>query len=163
MTDQASSEHQDRIGPVELLIIEFPRGEIRSEGFAKLTDLVDRGVIAVLDLEFVRRTADGSMHRVDLADAVEGADDDLSSFIGASARLLDADDIAAVGESIEPGSLAGVLLYEHVWIIPMVDAIEAGGARVLAAARVDPDDLTAAFDRLDDAAQAPSTPDNTKD
>ena len=56
-----STDHDtgDRLGPVELLVIEFPRGEVRAEGFATLTDLVDRGVIGVLDLEFVRRGEDG--------------------------------------------------------------------------------------------------------
>jgi hypothetical protein len=166
MTEQTTAEHTpaehtsaehttregetaDRLGPVELLVIEFPRGEVRATGFATMTDLVDRGVIAVLDLEFVRRTEDGDVHLVDIADAVEDAPDDLGYLIGASSGLLDADDVTAVGEEIQPGSLAGVLLFEHVWILPMVDAIHAGGARVVTAARVDPADLTAALDRLD--------------
>lgn len=153
-----STDHDtgDRLGPVELLVIEFPRGEVRAEGFATLTDLVDRGVIGVLDLEFVRRGEDGEVVLVDPAEAVAGAPDDLGHLVGASTGLLDHDDVAAVGESIEPGSLAGVLLFEHVWILPMVDAIEAGGARVLTTARVDPADLTAALDRLD-AAGPPAT------
>lgn len=146
----------DRLGPVELLVIEFPRGEVRAAGFATMTDLVDRGIIAVLDLEFVRRTEDGTVERVDIADAVADAPDDLGYLVGASSGLLDLDDISAVGDSIEPGSLAGVLLFEHVWILPMVDAVHAGGARVLTSARVDPTDLVAALDRLDGDASADS-------
>lgn len=149
-------DNGDRLGPVELLIIEFPRGEVRAEGFATMTDLVDRGIIAVLGLEFVRRTKEGVVEPVDIADAVADAPDDLGFLIGASSGLLDLDDIAAVGESIEPGSLAGVLLFEHVWILPMIDAVHAGGARVLASARVDPGDLVAALDRLDGDGSADS-------
>lgn len=150
----------DRLGPVELLVVEFPRGEVRAAGFATMTDLVDRGVIAVLDLEFVRRTAEGDVEVVDIVDAVAGAPDDLGYLVGASSGLLDADDITAVGEAIEPGSLAGVLLFEHVWIVPMVDAIEAGGARVVTSARVDPADLAAALDRLDVDSADGSSPDH---
>lgn len=152
-----ASDDTDRVGPVELLVIEFPRGEVTGAGFATMTDLVDRGVIAVLDLEFVRRTDDGDLELVDTAEAVAGASDDLGYLVGASAGLLDPDDITAVGESIEPGSLAGVLLFEHVWILPMVDAIQAGGARVVTSARVDPADLFSALDRLDAGDQGGSS------
>lgn len=141
---------EDRLAPVELLVIEIPRSEVRASGFATLTDLVDRGIITVLDLEFVRRTDDGTVEHVDVADAVAGASDDLGFLIGASTGLLDEDDIDEIGASIEPGSLAGVLLFEHAWILPMVDAIHAGGARVLTSARVDPAEIAAALDRLDD-------------
>ena len=141
---------EDRLAPVELLIIEIPREEVRATGFATLTDLVDRGIITVLDLEFVRRTDEGAVERVGVADVVAGASDDLGFLIGASTGLLDEDDIAEVGASIEPGSLAGVLLFEHAWILPMVDAIHSGGARVLTSARVDPAEIAAALDRLDD-------------
>ena len=156
------TDHIDRVGPVELLVIEFPRGEVTGAGFATMTDLVDRGVIAVLDLEFVRRTDDGDLELVDTAEAVAGASDDLGYLVGASAGLLDPDDIAAVAESIEPGSLAGVMLFEHVWILPMVDAIQAGGARVVTSARIDPADLFAALDRVDAADTGGSTTTGTE-
>ena len=139
----------DRLGPTELLVIEFPRGQVRAEGFATLTDLVDRGVIAVLDLEFVRRTESGGVERVSVADAVAGADEDLGHLVGAESGLLDEDDLRTVAESIAPGSLAGALLFEHTWMLPMVDAIVAGGARVITSARVDPAEIVAALDRLD--------------
>lgn len=141
----------DRLGPIELLVIEFPRGDVSGAGFSTMTDLLERGIIAVLDLEFVRRTEDGDVELVEIADAVTGAADDLEYLVGASSGLLDPDDITAVGESVAPGSLAGVLLFEHVWMLPLVDAVQAGGARVLTSARVDPADLIVALDRLDGA------------
>lgn len=155
-------DDQDRLGPVELLVIEFPHGQISGAGFATMTDLIERGIITVLDLEFVRRTGDGDIQLVDVAEAVADAAQDLGYLIGASSGLLDIDDITAVGEAIEPGSIAGVLLYEHIWILPMVDAIHAGGARVVTSARVDPADLTAALDRLDEVESSDTTPDGTE-
>ena len=133
----------DRIGPVDVLVIEFPKGVVRAEGFATLLDLVERDIIHVLDLEFVRRDADGGVEPVDISDAVADAPEDLGFLVGAASGLLDPDDVAFVGEVIEPGSLAGVLLFEHVWIMPMADAIEAGGARIVTSAHVDPLDLLA--------------------
>lgn len=141
----------DRLGPVDVLVIEFPRGEVRSEGFATLLDLVERDIIHVLDLEFVRRDLDGSVESVDITEAVADAPEDLGFLVGAASGLLDPDDVAFVGEVIDPGSLAGVLLFEHVWIMPMAEAIEAGGARIVTAAHVDPLDLLEALGDDDDS------------
>lgn len=155
-----TTEALDRLGPVELLVIEFPRGEVTSGGFATLTDLVERGIVTVLDLEFVRHTEQGKVVLVDIAEAVADAPDDLAYLVGASTGLLDDDDVAAVGETIEPGSLAGVLLFEHTWIVPMVDAVHAGGARVVTSARVDPADVAAALDRAE--TENPTSPTGTE-
>lgn len=137
-------ETMDRLGPVDILVVEFPRGVVTSEGFATLMGLVERDVIHVLDLEFVRRTETGELTTIDIADAVADAPKDLGYLIGASSGLLGDEDIAFVGDLIEPGSLAGVLLYEHVWMIALADAIEAGGARVVTAGHVDPQDVIGA-------------------
>ncbi|MDO5711726.1 MAG: DUF6325 family protein [Micrococcales bacterium] len=131
-------ETTDRLGPVDVLIIEFPDGAIRAEGFARLVDLTERQVIRVLDLEFVRRPHEGAMELLDIADAVAGAPEPLDHLIGASTALLDLDDLDVVGEVIEPGSTAAVLLYEQVWVLPLADAFGADGARIASAAHVDP-------------------------
>ncbi len=141
----AGPEGTDRLGPVDVLVVEFPRGVVSGEGFGTLLDLTERGVVRVLDLEFVRRDAKGGLEVVEIAEAVAGADEDLGYLVGASSGLLDEDDIAFVGDLIAPGSLAGVLLYEHSWIIPMADALEAGGARIVTAAHLDPLDVVGAL------------------
>ncbi len=135
------TEAADRFGPVDVLIVEFPRGVITSAGFDSLLDLVHRQVIQVLDLEFVRRDDSGEVTLVDIADAVADAPEDLGFLVGASSGLLDEEDVTYVGGLIEPGSLAGVLLYEHVWMIPLADAIESGGAHVLSVGHLDPLDV----------------------
>lgn len=141
-------EEGDRLGPTELLVIEFPLGEVRREGFATMSDLVERGVIGVLDLQFVRRAVDGTVERVSVTDAVAGDDEDLGFLAGATPGLIGADDLGTVCDSIEPGSLAGVLLVEHTWIVPMIDRMASSGARVVSSVRVDPTEIVAARDRL---------------
>lgn len=136
----------DRLAPVDVLVIEFPDGELTPDGFRVLLDLVQRDVIHVLDLELVRRRPDGDVALVDLEDEVRQGQDVLSSLVGASSGLLDQDDVAFVGEQIDHGSLAAVLMFEHVWLSPLVDAIEAGRARVVAAVHVDADALSTAIE-----------------
>ena len=142
-------EGGDRLGPTELLVIEFPRGQVHMEGVATLSDLVERQVIEVLDLRFVRRMASGAVEHVSIADAVAGEHEDLSTLGWGSTGLIGAQDLETVGESIAEGSLAGVFLLEHTWVLPMMDRIASSGARVVTSVRVDPSDIVAARHRLE--------------
>ena len=142
MTEQPDAV--DRLGPVDLLVIEFPRGRLSAEGFATLVDLVDRDVLRVLDLEFVTRPEDGPPRLVAIEDAVS-EEAELHYLNGASTDLLDDDDVLEVGTHIEPGSLGCVVVVEHSWALGLSDALEASGAHLLRSSRVSPEDLVAAL------------------
>jgi hypothetical protein len=108
-------EHQpdpdgDDLGPMDYLAVEFPSGRITGDGFAVLLDLVDRGVIRILDLEFVTKAPDGSIGVVDVAGLDTDPGLDLSPFAGASSGILDRSDIEEVGAAIGTGSVAAVLV-----------------------------------------------------
>ena len=78
--------------------------------------------------------------------------EDVSSWVGSFSGILDESDLAVVAESIEPGSLAGVLVYENAWAAPIMAEITASGARLLGSGRIDTDDLNDALgDTQDDA------------
>ena len=141
----SASTDADVVCPVEYLVVEFPSGQVSAAGFDTLLDLVARDVIRVLDLEFVTKSRDGIVTLVDLSAAVSGASGDLSAFLGASSLLLDQDDLARAGALLEPGSLAGILVYENVWATGMLSAMRRGGARIVSSGKVDPDDLEAAL------------------
>lgn len=144
----SASTDADVVCPVEYLVVEFPSGpsgQVNAAGFDTLLDLVARDVIRVLDLEFVTKSRDGIVTLVDLSAAVSGASGDLSAFLGASSLLLDQDDLARAGALLEPGSLAGILVYENVWATGMLSAMRRGGARIVSSGEVDPDDLEAAL------------------
>jgi hypothetical protein len=98
------------------LVVEFPSGSVTTAGFGVLHD---RDVIRILDLEFVAKDDSGVVRPVDLPDVVSAATGDFSPFLGSSSGLLDAEDVRLVGGLIEPGSLAGVLVYESVWAASM--------------------------------------------
>ena len=111
-------------------------------GFRILRGLVDAGTIVVLDLEFVLKTSDGSVSRLSLDDVSVDSGEDVSAWAGSFSGILDESDLAMVAESIAPGSLAGVLVYENAWAAPIMAEITASGARLLGSGRIDTDDLS---------------------
>jgi hypothetical protein len=136
----------DVLGPVEFAVVEFPAGVIDGDGFGELLRLADSGVIRVLDLEFVTRIADGSVVPVSVADVAVGRGVDLSAFDGASSGLVDATDLATLGDSITVGSVAAVLVYEEQVLIPVVAGWHAGGGRLALVGHLEPSDLDEALD-----------------
>jgi hypothetical protein len=134
------------MGPISYLVVEFPGSKMTGEGFPALVDLVDRGVIRILDLLFVTRDLDGTTHAVNLADLDGDGKLDLAIFEGAASGLLDDGDVADAGAVIEPGSSAGVLLFENRWAIPFVSALRRGGGVPVAAGYVPLDAIEASLD-----------------
>ena len=134
------------MGPISYLVVEFPGSKMTGEGFPALVDLVDRGVIRILDLLFVTRDLDGTTRVINLADLDGDGQLDLAIFEGASSGLLDDSDVADAGAVIEPGSSAGVLLFENRWATPFVSALRRGGAQLVAAGYVPVDAIEASLD-----------------
>ena len=134
------------MGPISYLVVEFPGSKMTGEGFPALVDLVDRGVIRILDLLFVTRDLDGTTRVINLADLDGDGQLDLAIFEGASSGLLDDSDVADAGAVIAPGSSAGVLLFENRWATPFVSALRRGGAQLVSAGYVPVDALEASLD-----------------
>src|SRR5262245_56982044 len=134
------------MGPISYLIVEFPGSKMTGEGFAQLVDLVDRGFIRILDLAFMTRDTDGTTRAVELRDLDLDGDFDIAVFEGASSGLLDDSDIADAGSVLEPGSSAGVLLFENRWATSFVQALRKSDARLIAAGYIPQDALLASLD-----------------
>jgi hypothetical protein len=141
----------DVLGPIDYLVVEFPSGQVTGEGFWSLMDLVHRGIIRVLDLEFVAASADGAVRKVTLDTVTQATGIDVTLWQSAESGLLDQSDIDNVASGIAPGSVAGIVVYENVWAVPMIAAFERGGAHVVGDGRIVVDDLLTA---LDDAERA---------
>ena len=137
------------MGPISYLIVEFPGSKMTGEGFPILLDLVDRGVIRILDLRFVRRAMDGSIRAVELRDIDRDGQFDLAKFEGASSGLLDDTDIADARSVIEPGSSAGILIFENRWAAPFTQALRRGDAELVAAGYIPQDTIAASLDATD--------------
>jgi Family of unknown function (DUF6325) len=139
----------EAMGPVSYVVVEFPGNKMTGEGFPALVDLVDRGVIRVLDLVFVTRDLDGTTTRLELADLDGDGELDLSVFQGASSGLLDESDISDAGSVLEPGSSAGILVFENRWATPFVQALRGGGGEMVAAGYIPHDALLEALESTD--------------
>jgi hypothetical protein len=139
-------DESNALGPVSYLIVEFPGNKMTGEGLPILVDLVDRGVIRILDLIFVTREMDGSTSSIELSDIDRDGTLDLAIFEGVSSGLLDDSDIHDAGSVIEPGSSAGILLFENRWATPFTQALRRGGAELVAAGYIPQDVLLASLD-----------------
>ena len=140
-----SNDLQD-IGPIDYLVVEFPGSKMTGEGLPLLVDLVDRGIIRILDLVFVKKELDGSVKGLAIADLDKDGTLDLAVFEGASSGLLAQDDLDEAGGVLEPGSSAGLLVYENRWAAPFASALRRGGAQVVASGRIPVQDLLATLD-----------------
>ncbi|MEU3066619.1 DUF6325 family protein [Streptomyces sp. NPDC048567] len=140
------SDEIEELGPIDYLVVEFPGNRMTGEGFPLLVDLVDRGLIRILDLTFVRKDSDGSVSGMEIADLTGDGELDLALFEGASSGLLGQDDIEEAGTALEPGSSAGILVYENLWAAPFAAALRRGGARMVASGRIP---VSAVLDALD--------------
>jgi hypothetical protein len=130
------SDEFDTMGPVDYLVVEFPGNRMTGEGLPLLVDLVDRGIIRILDLVFIRKETDGSVSVLTIAELDRGARQALAVFEGANSRLLDDDDLQEAANALEPGNSAGVLVYENVWAAPLATALRRGGAQLVASGRI---------------------------
>jgi hypothetical protein len=140
---------EQQVGPIDYLALEFPEAKITGRGLAILLDLVDRGIIRILDLRFVVRAADGSFTAMAVSDLDGDGELDLAIFEGVESGLLDDDDLAQAASLIAPGSAAGLLVYENTWAGPFVTAMRDAGGEVLASGRIPATDVIAMLDDLE--------------
>jgi len=151
-SDRNEAESLDVMGPIDYLIVEFPGRRTTGAGLPILVDLVDRGIIRILDLALIRKELDGSVVRLNLADLEQEEKADLAVFDGASSGLLNQDDIDQTAAVIAPGSAAGLLVYENRWAAPFAVALRRGGGQLVASGRIEVQAILAALDAAEAAA-----------
>lgn len=149
--DQGGAADINEMGPIDYIVVEFPGNKMTGEGMPLLVDLVDRGIIRVLDLVFVMKDLDGSMRGIALSDLDDDGKLDLAVFEGASSGLLGADEIQDAGTVLEPGSSAGILVYENVWAGPFASALRRGGGQLVASGRIPVQAILAAVEAAEAA------------
>ena len=146
MTDEL-----DEMGPIDYIVVEFPGSKMNGEALPHLIDLVDRGIVRILDLVFVTKELDGSVKGIAIADLDDDGELDLAVFEGASSGLISDDDIEEAGGILEPGSSAGILVYENVWAGPFAAAVRRGGGQLVANGRIPIQAMLAALEAADAA------------
>jgi hypothetical protein len=140
------SDDLDVMGPIDYVVVEFPGNRMTGEAMPLLVDLVDRGVIRILDLAFVRKHLDGTVSGLTITDLDADGAEQFAVFEGASSGLLDDEDLAEAGGILEPGNAAGVIVYENTWAAPFAAALRRSGAQLVASGRIPVQALLASAD-----------------
>jgi hypothetical protein len=138
----------DELGPVDYIVVEFPADQANFSGAmaSELSALVNRGVVRVLDLLFLKKELDGSLEGFE---SHELGDDDLGELRAAEtelAMLLAEEDVESIGAALEPGSVAAVLVWENVWAAPFGAAVRQSGGQLVASGRIPIQALAAALE-----------------
>jgi hypothetical protein len=140
-----STQQQEHLGPVEIIAFELPP-DSSSEPWNELLTAVEAGLVRILDLEFLHRTATDEAEVLD-ADSLPAAIGlELRPFEGSSSGLLDDDDIVELLEEVEVGATIAVLLVEHLSLLRVIRSFEAHGSRLVVAGPLNPDELAQAID-----------------
>lgn len=135
-------EDLQEMGPVDYLCIEFPPGSQPGQGLPHIVNLVDRGIVRVLDLRFLRKAEDGTVNEL----VGEQIDDGLTLFQGAASGMLGGDDLEEAAKVLAPGSAAALIVYENLWAAPFAVAVRKAGGQVIAGGRIPIQSLLAALD-----------------
>ena len=145
--------HNDELGPVDLVVIAYPAdAPMSGEAIPLILNLVDQGIIRILDVLFVMENEDGTYSGFEAQDLDSKGVGDLRLFEGASSGLLGDDDVATAGQALDPGSAAVMIVYENLWAAPVVSAIRRNGGVVIDNQRISAQELLDALDAVDSAA-----------
>jgi Family of unknown function (DUF6325) len=146
-----STDDLDELGPIDVVVIGYPAdAPMTGEAVPILVDLVDRGIVRVLDVLFVTKGEDGAFAGF----TVDGIDKDrigdFTIFEGASSGLLGDEDAESAAAAMEPGESAVVLVYENRWAAPFAAAVRRNGGQLIATQRIPTQELIGALERLED-------------
>src|SRR5450432_645378 len=141
----------DELGPVDYVVVEFPAGasNFTGEMAAELLALVDAGTIRVIDVLILTKDDDGEVEATELSDVAELGE--LATLEAELAELLAAEDVAHLAAAMEPGSTAGVLIWENLWAAPFAAAARRSGGQLIANGRIPIQAIIASIE-ADDAA-----------
>jgi hypothetical protein len=142
---ELSAEEVSEMGPIDYILVEWPGRQPTGEALPHLVDLVDRGVIRILDLTFITKGEDGSVAAVEIAD-LGGDVAEVAIFEGASSGLIHDDDVEQAGDALEAGTSAALLVYENTWAGPFASAVRRSGGQLVAGGRIPAEDFLAALD-----------------
>jgi Family of unknown function (DUF6325) len=142
----------DELGPVDWIVVEFPGSKLTGTIAPILTEYVERGLIRVLDLLFLKKDEDGSFEAFEATDPQDTELDELRALETEMAMVLSEQDVADLAETIEPGSSAAVLVWENLWAAPFGAAVRHAGGHLAASGRIPIQAVIAAIEA--DAAEA---------
>jgi hypothetical protein len=136
MTDVGVAIEDLELGPIDYLVIEYPNGRPTGEALPYLLDLVDRGLVRILDVGIVAKAPDGSFESLRSEDLADLGESGLAVFEGASSGILDDSDLEQVAAVIGDGAVGAILVYENTWAGPFAAALRRAGGQLVSSGRI---------------------------
>jgi Family of unknown function (DUF6325) len=141
-----NAEQFEEMGPIDYIVLEWPKEQPTGEVAPMILDLHDRGIIRILDIAFMMKDENGSIASLEIADVGDGA---FAVFEGASSGLLGDDDLEEAGGVLQPGTSAAVLVWENRWAAPVATALRRSGGQLVASGRIPVQAILASLDQVE--------------
>jgi hypothetical protein len=146
--EDVSTEDIQEMGPIDFIVLEWPGRQPNGEVAPMIIDLVDRGLIRILDIAFMVKDEDGSVGAIDL-EALNGGSAGFDEFAGASTGLLGDEDLQEAAAALAPGTSAAVLVWENTWAAPVAVALRRSGGQLVASGRIPIQAVLASLDAME--------------
>lgn len=147
MTAIADDLELDRFGPVDWIVVEFPGTDFGKGQVAPvLADYIERGLVRVLDMLFLRKLDDGTIEPFEISDLDEAEIGGLRSFETGLAMVLSEQDVIDLAETMDPGTSAVLLVWENLWAAPFGSAVRHAGGQLVASGRIPTQAVLAALE-----------------
>lgn len=147
--DTASPELLEEMGPIDYIVLEWPGEQPTGEAIPLILDLVDRGIVRILDVAFFGKDQNGAVFAIDVSDFPDDAP--FRAFVGASSGLLGPEDLEEAATALEPGTSAAVLIWENRWAAPVAVALRRSGGQLVASGRIPVQAIVAELERIESA------------
>ena len=144
----------EEMGPIDYIVLEWPGRQPKGDVAPLIVDLVDRGIIRILDVAFMVKREDGTVDSIELGE-LNGDSGGFGEFEGASSGLIGQEDLEEAATALEPGTSAAVLIWENRWAAPVAVALRRSGGQLVANGRIPIQALLAALEETEIA--SPST------
>ena len=136
------------LGPIDWILIEWNDGQPTGEAVPHMLDLVDRGLVRLIDVQFMTKDENGNATAVELS----ALGDAFTVFEGASTGIIGQAELAEAAEALEAGTSAALLVWENLWAAPFAGAMRRSGGEVVASGRITVQELAAALEATEPAA-----------
>ena len=147
MTEAAVEREQlEEMGPVDYVVLEWPNQQPTGEAIPLILDLVDKGIIRILDIAVLAKDSDGTVASLEIGSLGGDGASDFSEFEGAQTGLIGDDELEEAAGVLEPGTMAAVLVWENRWAAPVAVALRRSGGQLVASGRIPIQAVLAALD-----------------
>ncbi len=124
------------LGPVEFLLLGFQGNKFNADIAPAISDLVERGLVRILDLALVMKDADGESTSMEMQELPDDVAEALRTLTGDMRGLLSEADLAQVAESLENSTSVLTILVEHIWASRFAGAVQKAGGKLLISERI---------------------------